>query len=202
MVAMSALLPWGLWRLVDDRVLRYDDPSHGCAVQRFCGRCWKREPVRCGVHDVMIPVVVGLAAMALMPLSAPLRPTMFTTEILGSAADYGEPILNHLVELRLYPLLGAALFLATLPLLVRGGPGSLRRAEPLFYAALGLTVYPLLRHLLVNAYRDALQWSDFWEELTELLLVVTVGLLLVVFRRQLGLSRAPAEPAAGEASPG
>ncbi len=203
MVAMSALVPWALWRLAEERVLHYDDPAHGCAVQRFCGRCWKRDPVRCGVHDLMIPVVVGLAVMALMPLTAPLRPTMFQTTILGSSADYGEPILNHLVELRLYPVVGALLFLATLPLLVRGGPGSLRRLEPLFYAALGFTAYPVFRHLLVSTYRDALYWSDFWEELTELLLVATVGLLVVVFRRQLGLARdAGAAERAPQASAG
>jgi len=199
MVAMSALVPWGLWRLLEDRVLHYDDPGHGCAVQRFCGRCWKRDPVRCGLHDLMIPLVIGLAAVALMPLTAPLRPTMFRTEVLGSVADYGEPILNHLVELRLYPVIGALLFLATLPFLLRGGPGSLRRLEPVFYAALGFTIYPVLRHLLVSGYRERLYWADFWEELTELLLVSTLGLLLVTFRRQLGL--APGREAAAPSPP-
>ncbi len=197
MVAMSGLVPWALWRLAEERVLHYDDAAHACALQRFCGRCWKRDAVRCGVHDLLIPVVIGLAAIALMPLTAPLRPTTFRTTVLGAVADYGEPILNHLVELRLYPALGALLLLATLPFVVRGGPGSLRRIEPLFYAGLGFTVYPVFRHLLVNAYRESLYWSDFWEELTELLLVATIGLLLVVFRRQLGLARggAAAEPA-------
>jgi hypothetical protein len=141
MVAMSALVPWGLWRLLDDRVLRYDDPEAGCAVQRLCGRCWKREPVRCGLHDLMYPLVVALAVVALMPLTAPLRPTMFTTEIL------------------------------------------------VFYAALGFTLYPLLRHLLANAYRDALYWSDFWEEATELVTIASLAALLVLFRRPLGLAR-------------
>jgi rhodanese-related sulfurtransferase len=197
MVAMSALVPWGLWRLLDERMLHYDDPALGCAAQRFCGHCWKRDPVRCGVHDLMIPVVIGLAALALLPLTAPLRPTTFRTEVLGAVADYGEPIVNHLVELRLYPILGAIGFLATLPFVLRGGPGSLRRAEPVFYAALGFTLYPVLRHLLVNAYRDALQWSDFWEELTELLMVATLAVGIAVFRRPLGLARA--DEAAGPA---
>jgi rhodanese-related sulfurtransferase len=198
MVAMSALIPWGLWRLADERVLRFNDPEAGCALQRLCGACWKREPVRCGAHDLMIPLVIGLAAMALMPLSAPLRPTLFTTTVFGSMADYGEPILNHLVELRLYPVLGALLFLALLPFL-RGGPGSVRRLEPLFFAALGLTLYPVLRHLLANAYRESLHWSDFWEELTELLLLATLTVFFWRFRRPLGLAGDPGatpEPAA------
>ncbi len=200
MVAMSALIPWGLWRLADERVLRFNDPEAGCALNRLCGACWKREPVGCGAHDLMIPLVIGLAAMALMPLSAPLRPTIFSVDIFGSPADYGEPILNHLVELRLYPVLGALLFLSILPFL-RGGPGSVRRLEPVFFAALGFTLYPVLRHLLVNAFREALYWSDFWEELTELLLIATLTVFLLRFKRQLGLAReagdaAPAPPPA------
>jgi rhodanese-related sulfurtransferase len=203
MVAMSALIPWGLWRLADERVLRFDDPDAGCALNRLCGACWKRETVRCGAHDLMIPLVIGLAAMALMPLTAPLRPTMFTTTILGSVADYGEPILNHLVELRLYPMVGALLFLAILPFL-RGGPGSVRRLEPVFFAAIGFTLYPVLRHLLANAFRESLHWSDFWEELTELLLMATLGVFLLRFRRQLGLAGGPGaipKPAAAPPPP-
>lgn len=197
MVAMSAFVPWGFWRLLDERVLHFTAPGQGCMLQRFCGQCWKRDPVRCGVHDLMFPLLVGLAALALMPLSAPLRPTMFRTEIFGSVADYGEPIVNHLVELRLYPIVGALLFLGTLFFLLRGGTGSVRRVEPVFYAALGFTLYPMFRHLLANAYRESLYWSDFWEELTELLTVTAVGAVLVLFRRQLGLFRAgnPAPPA-------
>jgi len=130
------------------------------------------------------------AAMALMPLASPLRPTIFTTTVFGSAADYGEPILNHLVELRLYPVVGALLFLAVLPFL-RGGPGSVRRLEPLFFAALGFTLYPVLRHLLANAFRESLHWSDFWEELTELLLIATLTVFFLRFRRQLGIAADP-----------
>lgn len=200
MVVMSALIPWGLWRLVDDRVLHFSDPAQGCAFGRLCGRCWKRDPVACGLHRMMYPLTIGLAALALMPLSGPLRPAMFQAQVFGSPADYGEPILNHLVELRLYPVIGALLFLATLPLL-RGGARSLRRAEVVFFAALGFTLYPVLRHLLANAYAGAPYWSDFWEELTELFLIATIATLLLTFRRQLGLARAPSTPA-GEASPG
>ncbi len=201
MVAMSALVPWGLWRLLDERVLRFNDAEQGCSVQRLCGRCWKRDPVRCGMHDLSIPLVVGLLAVALMPLCAPLRPTMFRTEVFGSMVEYGEPILNHLVELRLYPVVAALLFLATL-VLMRGGPGSLRRAEPVFFAALGFVFYPVLRHLLANAFRESLYWSDFWEELTELILVTTVGTLLIVFRHQLGLVRGREAAHDAQVSPG
>jgi hypothetical protein len=188
MVAMSTLIPWGLFRLVDDRVLRFTDPSTRCLAQHFCKHCWKRDPVRCGPHDLMGVVVCSLAALSLMPLSSPLRPIVFTVDVLGTRVDYGQPIVNHLVELRLYPILAAMAFLVTLVLL-RGGPSSTRRAEPVFFAGFGLMSYSLLRSLLLNTFRENLYWSDFWEELTELAMVLFIGFVLVFLRRPLGLFR-------------
>jgi rhodanese-related sulfurtransferase len=198
MVAMSALIPWGLYRLLDDRVLHFSDPAERCVVQRLCGRCWKRDPVRCGPHDLMLLLVVGLAVISLIPLSSDLRPAQVVSTVFGSSVDYGAPIINHLVELRAYPVLGALTLLLTFVLLW-GEPRSVRRAEPFFFVGFGLMAYPLLRSLLVNTFRGELYWSDFWEELTELVLIVAVGALLLVFRRQLGLQR---EAGAASADPG
>ena len=186
MVVMSALIPWGLFRLIDDRVLHFSAPDKGCMVQRLCGRCWKRDPVRCGPHDIMLLLVIASALVSLMPLSAALRPANWETEVFGSTVEYGAPILNHIVELRLYPLLGTLVLLVAFALLW-GNAKAIRRAEPVFFAGLGFVAYSSLRHLLINTYRDELYWSDFWEETTELMLIAFLGTLLIVFRRQLGL---------------
>jgi rhodanese-related sulfurtransferase len=184
MVAMSTLIPWGLFRLLDERLFHFSDPGQRCIVQRFCGRCWKQDGVRCGPHDVMWVVAAGLAIVALMPWSSDLRPTFVLIDVFGSMVDYGQPIVNHLVELRLYPVVGALLLLGAL-FFLRGGPRSIARAEPIFFIGFGFMAYPMLRHLLVNAFREALFWSDFWEEITELFMILAVGAILLVFRRQL-----------------
>lgn len=186
MVGMSALLPWGLYALADERVLRLTDASAACRVQALCGRCWKRDPVRCPLHDLMFLAAAAGAALALIPLGLELRPAQTATVIFGTPTDLGVPILNHLVELRLYPVLGSLAFLAALWLL-RGGPAAARRAEPVFFLAVGFAGYALFRFFLSSAFRDAPYWSDFWEELTELLAFGGVGLLLLLFRRPLGL---------------
>ncbi len=200
MVAMSALIPLGLFRLLDEKVLHYGDPEGPCLVQRFCRHCAKREAVRCGLHDLMLFAPPALAIVAFMPWTADLHPVFFTTQVFGSALEYGDPLGNQLIELRAYPLLGVAGCVATLVLLLWGGPKSVRRVEPLLFVSFGLVSYPLLRYLLVNAYLDQPYWSDFWEETTELLMILGLGLLLFVFRRQLGLNStakplAPSGPA-------
>lgn len=199
MVAFGALLPWGLFRLLDERVLRFGDPDDRCVFQRFCGHCWKREPVSCGAHRLFIFVAPALALVALMPLSEPLQPFHLATRVNDSPVNYGMPVVNQILEFRLYPILACLLMLWTLVSL-RGGVESVRRAQLPFFVGLGFLGFSVFRFLLLYTYRDVPHWSDFWEETTELATVLGTGLLLFVFRRQLALpwpdAEAEAEPAA------
>lgn len=194
MVAMSALIPWGLYAIFDERVLRFSDPSAGCRLQTLCGQCWKRDPVRCGFHDLMLALLVALAIVSAIPFSSELRPLQFVADVLGVRTDFGVPVINLLVELRVYPALAIAAFVATFAILVRGGTAAVRRATPVFFAAFGLMAYSLLRFFLTETFREAFHGSNFWEELTELFMIVALGLFLWLFRRPLGLVGTPPEP--------
>lgn len=184
MVAMGALAPWALLRLVDDRVLHYGEPDQTCAVQRFCGGCWKRQHAPCGLHRLFLATLPALAVFSLMPLSTPLRPSHYGTRVFGSAVDYGAPLLNALVEWWGYGAVGAACFLAAL-LMLRGGPRSIRRAELPFFAGVGFGSFAVFRFLLQHAFASALHWADFWEEVTELVAISSIGFLLLFFRAPL-----------------
>ncbi|MGC4116012.1 MAG: rhodanese-like domain-containing protein [Myxococcales bacterium] len=203
MVAMSAILPWGLYAILDERVLRFSDPSAGCRLQTLCGRCWKRDPVRCGFHDLMLLMLPALAIISLIPLSGPLRPLQVVADVLGTQTDFGVPVVNLTVELRVYPVLAFVGFLVTFALMGRGGTAAVRRATPGFFASFGLMAYALLRFFLEEAFREQFHWSNFWEELTEMFMVVAIGAFLFVFRRQLGLvgGSAGTAPAASSAAP-
>lgn len=185
MAGMGVLVSRALFRLADERVLHYGDPAQTCAVQRFCGRCWKRQEAPCGLHRLFLVTLPALAVLSLIPLSVPVRPLHFVTSIFGTWADYGEPLLNMLVEQQGYALFGAACFLWALARL-RGGPGSTRRAELPFFLGLGFASFALFRFLLRNAFHDAPHWADFWEEMTEFVAIAGLGLFLLFFRGPLG----------------
>ncbi|HEY3355877.1 MAG TPA: rhodanese-like domain-containing protein [Polyangia bacterium] len=196
MIGMGALVPWGLFHLVDDRVLRFGDPDERCVVQRLCGHCWKREQVSCGLKRLFLLLAPALAVCALIPLAVPLRAGHHVSPVFLSQVPYGMPVLNQIVEFRIYPVLGAVLLLVATWRL-RGGPASIGRAEAPFFLGLGVTSFALVRFFLSYAFREAPLWSDFWEELTELCAIVALGMILLVFRAQLGLGRrrAAAPPA-------
>lgn len=186
MAGMVALLPWGVFQLVDAKVVRLVDPAAHCSVQKLCGHCWKREPVSCGLHRLFVFLIPALALVALMPLTAPLAPARFSSRVFLGVGESGMPVVNQLVELRVYPLLGAAFMLVALAL-SGGGPTKVARAEPPFFVGLGFLGFALFRFVVGHGYRWRLPWVDFWEEATELLAIVGVAVGLWLFRTQLGL---------------
>jgi drug/metabolite transporter (DMT)-like permease len=113
--------------------------------------------------------------------------------VLGTDVRFSYAFVQLLVDFRLFPLLAALCFLATL-ILLRGGVPSLPRAKLPFFAGLGLGIFSIFRYFLVEAYRRTPVWLDFWEEATELVLTVALGFFLLTFREQLGLGRPRVRP--------
>ncbi len=186
MVGMGALLPWGVIQLFDERVLRYQDPKATCALQRFCAQCWKREPVACGLQRLFLFAAPALALSALIPITAPLLPLRIEVSIFGTPVVYGEGLLQQIFELRIYPAAATLLLLVSFALLLPGRR-TFSAAQFPFFAGLGFLTFSLGRFLLYQGFRDAPIWGDAWEEMTELITVLGVGVSLLAFRRPLGL---------------
>ncbi|MDD5307428.1 MAG: hypothetical protein PHU25_08915 [Deltaproteobacteria bacterium] len=193
MVAMSALLPFGLFTLLDDRVLHFSDEDAACAVNRLCKRCWKREDVTCAPHRLFFFVGPALAVLGLIPLTLPFDQSSLVYCVYGTRLSHHGNAWRQLLEFRIYPLVGAAALLATWIFLLQGRRG-LAWAKRLFFAGFGFVTYSLFRFFLYRTFLPNPGWSGVWEETTELLAVAGVGALLWVFRRPLGLIRPkPAE---------
>jgi len=187
MVVMGTLLTWGIFALVDHRVLGLTDPAARCQVQRLCQRCWKREPVVCGVHRIFEFAALALVPLALMPWAAPLRPRTVDFDLFFRVVEWGRGLGQLVVEQRLYPGLAAVLFAVTAVILLVGDSRSFRRAEAPFFAGLGLLAFATMRFVLHGAFAEMPPWADVWEELTELFTVFGLALSLWVFRTPLGL---------------
>lgn len=193
MVGMSALLPYGLFALLDDRVLHFSEPEGACAVNRFCRRCWKREDTTCAAHRLFFFVGPALAILGLVPLTLPFDHSKLVYCVYGTMVSHHGNAWRQLLEFRIYPLVGAAALLSTWIFLVQGKRG-LAWAKRLFFAGFGFVSYSLFRFFLYRTFLPDPGWSGVWEETTELLAVAGVAALLWAFRRPLGLIRPkPAE---------
>lgn len=188
MVGMGILVPWAAFKILDERVFHYTDPVQPCALHRFCGACGKRQGNPCGMHRLFLAALPAFAFMSLMPLSMPLRPMHSISSVFGTPVPFGSPLVNQAIEFWGYGLAGALAFFIAFGILCKGSR-AIRYAEPFYFLGLGLAGFAIFRFLLHGAFAQALVWSDFWEEATELIALVGLAYGLWIFRKNLGLSR-------------
>jgi len=184
MVGMGAFSSWAVYEFADKRLTHYADPERPCSAIRFCGACWKREPVSCFVHRTFLFAAPCLAIMSLLPFCAPLRPEGVTLLIFGTPVFYGSTPWALAAQARIFPALAGAGFLLAFALLLAGRRG-LRPSLGPFFAATGLMGFSLLRFVLTESFRVEPPWGEIWEELTELVAVAFIAFFLWVTRKQL-----------------
>lgn len=186
MVGLSAFLPWGMFTLLDQYILHFSEDKANCALLRLCGQCWKQNNVSCGLKQLFLFLAPALAVIALMPLTAPLKPSHFTMTVFDVETQFNFFIRVLQWELRLYPIMASLLMISSLVLL-RGGRKSIQTAQVPFFAGLGFMLYSLFRFFLLYSYDCLPHWANFWEEITELIMTIGLGIFFIIFRRQLGL---------------
>lgn len=186
MVGFGALLTWGFYRLVDERIVRFTAPGKPCSVQRLCGRCWKRRDVPCGLHRLSLVAVGAMVFIALMPLGTEVEAWDQVRTIFGAETAFWASDSARLLELRGYPIAAALLFAVAFVFLVRGRKG-MKAAELPLFAGLGFFLFSATRFVLRAGFAEHPPWADAWEEITELMTVGGVAIMLLTFREQLRL---------------
>lgn len=186
MVVMGVLVSWGLTSFLDERVLHVAAAKSTCAFKRLCKTCWKYETVPCRLQRIVLFAAPALAVVSLMPWCLPLRSLYRVSDVFGTAVLYSYSPVLQLTDFRLYSFLAAVLFLFTaMRLLKRGVP--LETIQPPFFAGMGFMSFSLFRFFLLETYRVSPAWMDFWEETTELIMILGLGWFLFQYRTEAGL---------------
>lgn len=120
-----------------------------------------------------------ISILALLPLTVPLSPTTYQTELFGFDYAYARFDFYQWYEARTLPLLAfACLIAAWLVMLTAKNTSIPQAAKMLFSAGAGALGFSIFRVVLGALYANQLVWFEFWEETTELMMVVTVGFVL------------------------
>jgi hypothetical protein len=183
MVFCVGLLFYSLMEAVDRDVLHFSDPRARCTLAGVCKTCVKAHPDKLGacllqrLFKWMIPLG---AVLALMPLLMQPLNYAYQTTVFGLPRTLTHLMPVQWFELRFNPVIALGLLAgAWLALVWRGGtPEGLRVSKILLSAAVGCLGFTFMRAVFAAFYRQGLVWFVFWEELTELLLII--GILVVV----------------------
>lgn len=186
MVVSMGFFAWFMMESFDTRIVHFSHPSATCAWVPLCQRCIKHTAVPCGLRRIFLLILVpAVMVVSLLPLGMTLRDNAYSTTILGSSYGYFHPIIHQMFEHRYLPLVALLCGAASWIVLALFERHPLPISKFLFAAALGAIGFSFFRLLLLAPFADNQVWFVFWEEITELLYVLAVGVALILFRRSL-----------------
>jgi hypothetical protein len=186
MVGLSSFLPWGMFTLADHYILHFSEEKKNCTLLPLCGKCWKQYNVSCGLKRLFLFAAPTLAVIALIPITIPLRPINVAMMVFDVETQFNFSIGVLYWELRLYPILAFLLMISSI-ILLKGGRKRIQVAQAPFFVGFGFLLYSLFRFFLLYSFENFPHWANFWEEITELIMIIGLSIFFIIFRRQLGL---------------
>jgi rhodanese-related sulfurtransferase len=171
---------------LDTRGVKLSEPGKRCAMLELCGPCIKYEDAPCGARRLFLLMTPFAGILSAMPFLAPFNTMTYNTFVLGTFYTYSHPVIHQVFEIRYCPTLAITLFgLSLIVLLVKKDKPAPLAGKLFFAAGMGALGFGMFRLLLGAVFENNLVWFDFWEEITELLYMASVGCVLWIFRRRL-----------------
>jgi hypothetical protein len=185
MLLCFGLVVYAALEAIDRRIIAYSEKDKPCAALELCRGCMKYKDSPCGFQRVFLWLLPALAVVSFMPLTAGLISVSYNTRILGTLYNYSHAVIHQLYEIRFLPIAAILLFVASWCFLRFGKREPVAWAKAFFAAGIGAISFSFFRMILLHAYSEDLVWFAAWEEITELLFILGVGLLLLIFRHGL-----------------
>jgi rhodanese-related sulfurtransferase len=185
MLVSFGFVAYALLEAVDGRILHLSEPGRRCAAMGLCRGCVKFDGTPCGLRRMFYLLIPAAAVLALMPLCADWHAVSYNTRVFASIYNYSHPTVNQQFETLVCPAAAIALLAGSLVALIAWGDRSLVPAKILLAAGIGPLGFALFRTWVNGPYSQNLVWRNFWEETTELMLLIGICGTLWIFRRSL-----------------
>lgn len=169
----------------DSRLVHYSSETDKCAALSLCKGCAKYAEVPCGLRRLFLLLIPNAMVLAGIPLTASPQTVSYNTTIVGTPYNYSHAIIQQLFEIRYAPLAAIVFLSLAFASLALGGSKGVRPSKVLFGSGVGYLAFGLLRLVLLGLFSSNMVWFVFWEEATELLLVLAILAVLVIFRDRL-----------------
>lgn len=135
------------------------------------------------------PAFAFVSAMGILASFLPLAvsPTSsgYHADIYGFPYVYARFEFNQWVESRALPVASILFFSLALLFTLRATQSKLTNAAKAFLSTgIGLLAFSILRLSLGAMFAERLVWFEFWEEMTQLIIISTIAFLLWQFKRE------------------
>jgi rhodanese-related sulfurtransferase len=170
---------------IDRRLLFFSDNQQHCAALALCGNCAKHVDGPCGLKQMFYVLIPAVMVIAWMLPSADWQNTAYNTAIFGRLYHYAHLWIYQVFENWCCSVAACTMLAVSLLVLLVKKENAVAWAKIAFAAGVGPLGFGMLRMILGAAYDQNRVWFLFWEETTELLLIVGICFVLWIFRRKL-----------------
>lgn len=185
MVLSFGFVTFAILEGIDQRIVKVAAPEQKCAALGLCRSCIKYTDAPCGLKRLFVFITPACMALAFIPLTAVPHWSTYNTYVFKTFLNHSNPIVNQIFEIRFCPIFAIILLIPTLIVLLIKKEDPITPSKVLFSGAMGYLGFGLFRLFLYGPYREQIMWKAFWEELTELLFILGVGITLWIFRYRL-----------------
>lgn len=182
MACAFALFASALMTVLDKRVIHYSDRDKPCAMLSLCGGCYKQGAMRCTLLTLFSWLLPPLAALAAIPLAAPVANRSVAAVVFSEQLLLGHTMVNQMVEARLFPVVALCFLVPAFILLLVRRECGFTSAGIMLSAGLGALMFSLMRFALYWGYAANLLWADVWEELTEFMFILVILKITLMVR--------------------
>ncbi len=191
MVTSFGFIVFSIMEGFDQRIIKYSDIDARCGWLSVCKRCIKNKDVPCGLTRMFKWLILAAIIISVMPLNSMTRFVSYDTYILGSLYRYGHSELYQIFEIRYAPIVAIVFYMVSFLMMPRNHEDGVLFSKVSFSAGTGFIVFSFFRMFFLTAYTENMLWFVFWEEATELLLIVFIAVFLWIFREGLLGSKFP-----------
>lgn len=185
MVLSFGFVTFAILEGTDSRIIKISNTDQKCAALSLCRSCIKYTEAPCGLKRLFLFLTPACLALSFIPLTVAPHWVSYNTYIFGTFFNHSHPVINQLFEIRFCPIIAFVLFSITFMILLFKKDDSITPSKVLFAGGIGYLGFGMFRLFIFAPYHDNLVWKSFWEELTELIFVVGVGITLWIFRHRL-----------------
>ncbi len=182
MVVGFSFIAYAVLEGMDFRLVKYSAANDRCAALSLCRTCIKYADVPCALRKLFSFIIPALITISLMLPCAALNPLSQRINILRSPQEFPAPLWTQLFEGHYCPWISIVLLFVSWGVLLFKKTEPVPVAKIFFAAAVGPLGFGFMRLFLRTAYRENMAWANVWEEVTELIFIIGVGLLLWLFR--------------------
>ncbi len=182
MVLCFAFATYAIIEGVDTHFVKFSSPEEKCAALGLCRSCYKYTDVPCGLKRLFFFLIPTSFLLTFMLLSTGPKMVSYNSRIFGRLYNYSHSVIYQRFETHYCAVIALAFFAIAFFVLIFKKEDPVSASKIFFAGGMGPLGFGLLRLVLFGSYDGNLVWLNVWEEVTELMFVVGIGVILWIFR--------------------